>query len=249
MSPHRKVRPIPEREDLPAEIAAIGIPSEDDEEEITIVLNANDDDLATTYREFHPGIIIPVLLAWMLERPVRMVADHQIGTAVTATALASSVVVTGAQPLPQAPEMPMMLPNPTSYIVPVPPPSASVTRRRDTQPPTRDVSPPTTERPARLPDEPRGRPEEERTKPPKSSTPQPTQPQPSKTVDRVINESPDDPERPAETAAPSPERDPSTGRPATDPPAPPAQDAPAPAEKDCLVQVDVDPILDVGVLC
>lgn len=269
MSKHRKdddVARIPEREELPPELAAMAIPADDEDEQPTIILNANEESLRSTYRDFKPGALIGIAVAWL----GKTIRDHQVATAVTVTAVASAAITTGMHGALQQEDARLATPIPS--MITVAPPSATATSKpQATHSPTRTS--PTAPAPAT-----------ERTRqPPGNSGAEPTRAKPSNDQ-TIIEMEPQQTQpatsRPRRTPAPTPTSAQSekptpqttaTGRPTLRPrvdrllpslpskvpalpsklpelPSNPPPGPPPSAGRDCVIRVDLDPIADVCVL-
>lgn len=263
MTEHPNVRPIPKREELPPEIAAMGIPVED-EDEIEVILNASEANLGATYRDFRPGVLIPALVGWATERPLQALRHHQLASAVTATAIASTVIVSGIHSVLNGDDTPITQPAPAPSVVIVTPPTSSATRQPSTPTPTRTEPPRESRPPVQQPTErpptsyrqspdPRPSPSTSRPRPgpesPNTEAPRPTRTRerptepPAATSVDVERDPPDTEDIPSPTDAP-----PQPGPEATSEPPPPAPDTPTQAARDCVIRVDVDPLLDVCLL-
>lgn len=255
----RVVHPMPEREDLPPEIAAMGIPVEDDEEQLIVVLNASEDP-AATYHDFRPGVLIPALLGWTAEKSGGWVRNHQLPAAITTTAISAALIVTGIHAILDDNGKPLAQPTPQTSTVTVAPPSTAATRRAETPPPAtaRDEPSPTTAAPpARLPDPPGETREENppdprrtpsRSAPPATSglrTSRPAEHASTPSEQVTAETTRDVPDQASRTSTP-PEPPPATSAPeaTSQPPAP----EPSAVDQDCAIQIDLDPLLDVCVL-
>ena len=257
---------MPKREDMPPEIAAMGIPAEGDDEEVEVILNSNED-AGAAYRDFRPHVLIPLLLGWAGERALRILRDHQIAAAVTATALATTAVVTGMHTVLDGNGTTIAQPPPApTMVVTVTPPSASATRRQESSPaPTKPAKPdPTSPPPARLTEPPsaleeRRRPSNQPARtPPPSPTRKALRPTPKPTVTATASPEASAVQDVLGTSAPPdiedtpPGASPSIAEPDDTPDAPdvpgPSADEPTQAARDCAVRVDLDPLLDVCVL-
>lgn len=256
---------MPKREEMPAELAAMTVPPENEgDENPTVVLNVNEEDLRGVYRDFRPAIIIPVLLGLFAEKPAQVIRHHQVASAVAATAVVTSAVLVGVDRTLDRASPPLAQPTHTMMTITLPP-TATATHRpepspaRTTQPsPTAQPSSGPTTRPSqtgsgrsspdrsrsaeptREPTRPNDEPTRRRTSPPSPSTTR------TATEPRTVQQTDPPPStrtvpEPTTTVRPAPSPDPP--RPEPDPPTA----APTTASRDCLIGVRVNPLLDVCV--
>jgi hypothetical protein len=100
---------LPEREDLPEEFAAIGLPDEDNE--LRIIINTSEARYLDAYRWLRPQVLLPLmfgpLIKWVREHPL-----PATGSAGVAGAVASAAIF-----------VPIAMADP-----PVPPPTTAIER-------------------------------------------------------------------------------------------------------------------------
>lgn len=248
------VHPLPERKDLPPEIAALAVDAEDPDEPATVILNANEGDLGAAYREIRPGILIPGLLGWAGEWTREMVREYPITVAVTSSVSAAALVaivqlaLDNDNPPPVKPQPSIVSVLPTSPTSRTATPTASPRLSASTSPSAPTTSPSWTPHQSPEKDEgsggaPSARSTRRPSQKPSSTDPTPSEPTPSTST----APSPQAP-------APQPSDDnqsPNAGAaeaPATPPP--PQTQAPDPSKtaRTCAVRVDLDPLLNVCVL-
>lgn len=260
------IHPLPQRKDLPPEVAAIALPPDEDadaDEDATVILNANEADLGATYREIRPGVLIPVLLAWMVERPTRWIRDHQAVAASIASSVSAAALATGLQMSLNGNDTPVALPPATVTVSAVPPPPAtptiiSPTPSRPTRtkaPPSRTAPPVATYTPSSPREDVTRAPAPIRTSAPPTRRPTVKRSTPSNTASTPTRE----PSRPTEDAEGIDLAQPSTASETTptqsaddsDRPIatqPPQELLPSVVGRGCAIRVDLDPLLDLCVL-
>lgn len=249
------VHPLPERKDLPPEIAALAVEAEDPDEPATVVLNANEENLGTVYKEIRPGVLIPVLLGWAAEWTREAVHEHPAITVAVTSTVSIAALAAAVQLAPDGDDRPP--PQPQSSIVSVLPTSPS----HRTTPPTPSPASPAPASPSMwtpsLARTPSSGPERDKgsggapsarstTRP----TPQPTSAEPTSTEPTPSVSTP--PPHQAPTPPPSDDAPAPEAGAAADPPTstPSQTQAPAPSTtaRDCAVRVDLPPLLNVCVL-
>lgn len=241
------VQPIPIRMDLPEEIAAVAISSDDTDEPPTVILNTKERS-APVWADLRSGGAIIGVLGLLVGVAIRWLRDHT-ATLVTvgATGMVTATATVGVVALENNDRPPSRHTQPT---VTVATPRAG---------PARTASP----RPAATASRnvPAGR-----TRPP-DVIPRPTTSRPTATSTRTSTitarptRSRDIPRSALTTASPPPgptkqppaanasEPRPTTTRPATSAPTTAPSTGPAATTaRDCVVRVDVDPLLDLCVL-
>jgi hypothetical protein len=256
---------MPQRKDLPPEVAAIALPADEDDKPPIVILNANEDDLKATFRDIRLGVLIPALLLWLANRIREWLREHQATIGAAASALSATGLAIGLHFTLNGDTAPTAHPTPTVITIystrpgtspsadAVTPTAYSATRRPDpttrpsADPPARQVQPavePVDREPA--PPSRRATPTREPPRPissPKASSKAATSPRPTPQPD-----SPRAADEPRPSERPAPTRPATQPPPRTSDPPPTAQDPPATTEgRDCVVRVDVDPLLDVCV--
>lgn len=244
------IEPLPLRLDMPPEIAAIALPAADGSPP-TVVLNAAELDQRATFSLFKLDVYVAALFGWLASQAGRIGRQHQAATAVIATVAVGSVAVVGVNTALVGHKPTMALPAPTVTVVAtqapatltLPPIQQTVTAtaaaprtRRSSAPPVHALLSPTSaparKDPATRPAATPVREPEPTSKASKAPSPRPaaTQAQDAASQDMVpAPSSSRTGTRPSEVVELTPT--PSTENP--------------PTNQDCIIEVGVDPLLDV----
>ncbi|WP_157253101.1 hypothetical protein [Nonomuraea typhae] len=237
---------FPDHEDMPEEIAAIGIP-EGDKGELHIIINKKEGHRRSAYRFLRPGVLIPAILSAAVEPIVRRIREHQMAAAVAGTAVASTAAVIGIGAVLERHGEPLALPTPPALAITMPPQTVTATISTPTR--TRITTRPARTRPlALVPVQSSQPPAQESSAPATSRTLAPTR----SNLPPTRDSSPTEPRVESDgrpNPPPSPPPSASALSPAPDPTRPSASSPAAAVDApDCAIQVDLNPLLEVCLL-
>lgn len=245
------VEPIPVRMDLPREIAAFALPRREGEARI-VILNANEENPRDTFVLFKLNAFAAAAIAWITTRASQWAQSHPTATATITATATSAAVLTGMNVSLDGERTPAALPQQTITIISTQP--RAIVTARPTPARTTITVKPSSEAPVRASATPppavaltkRPEPTAKRTSKPTASntakpTTQPTTKQPSPSGEPTAPAQDVPPTRTLAAPDPSPESAPST---------PPTgeESATTAAAARCVVNVDLDPLLDLCVL-